>query len=102
MTDYIHNVPGRLRIKSIAIKNDRCAAETITKLLQGLPGIDRIALNRETGSCLINYDPRMATGDHIASLLSREGYFNPVEAVTNDECILSAAARLLSFMTAFL
>jgi hypothetical protein len=34
-------------------------------------------------------------------LLSREGYFDPSEAITNDEYIRNGAARLLSPLVAF-
>lgn len=102
MTYYIHNVPGRLRIKTPAAKNNAYVADTIKDLLHTVSGVDNVAVNQTTGSCLVNYDPVRAKQDDIVNVLTQQGYFDPSKAVTNDQYINHAASKVLSFLAALL
>lgn len=100
MTYYIHNVPGRLRIVSPVVKHDEEAAARIVRVLQAVTGVESVAASVATGSCLIHYDPAMAGPDDLMPVLSREGYFDPSRAITNDEYIRNGATKFFSLLAA--
>ena len=87
---YIHNVPGRLRIRSEAIKKNRNAADSVRGALSLLPGIGIVEINLITGSILINYNKQVVNYEDILCLLNRRGYFNRDKALTNDARIENA------------
>jgi len=102
MTCYMHHVPGRLRIRTPLVKNNKNAATEVERLLLTMPGVDDVTITLTTGSCLVKYDPSMTKRDDIISLLSGEGYFDRSKAVTNDEYFEGIASKLLSFAVAFI
>ena len=53
MSDYIHHVPGRLRIKTGRLRYAECQAKLAGKLGE-LPGIDSYRHNSRIGSVLIH------------------------------------------------
>ncbi|MCX7794143.1 MAG: hypothetical protein N2257_07065 [Thermodesulfovibrionales bacterium] len=93
MNYYIHNIPGRLRIKSPVIKNNRSAADDIRKSLSSLYGIATVEINMITGSLLVNYNHKMIKHTDIIDILERKGYFDSSKAITNDEYIHKAASK---------
>ncbi|MGD0230236.1 MAG: HMA2 domain-containing protein [Syntrophorhabdales bacterium] len=99
---YMHDLPGRLRIKTPLMKNNRDAACAVEGLLLAMAGVAGVAINPTTGSCLVNYDPKKAKRDDILSVLVRTGYFDPSKAVTNDQYIHEAATKVLSLIAAFI
>ncbi|OGW50538.1 MAG: hypothetical protein A2Z50_05530 [Nitrospirae bacterium RBG_19FT_COMBO_42_15] len=94
MSYYIHNVPGRLRIKTPLIKKNQSIAEDVKNLLRPIIGISSTSFNLITGSIVINYDPKVITSKEIVSTLNYAGYFDLSKAVTNDEYIKTAAASM--------
>ena len=102
MNYYVHDVPGRLRIRSPHVKNNRGAAGEVENLILGVVGVNDVAINLTTGSCLVNYDPKAAKRDDIISVLHREGYFDPSRAMTNDEYICKATEKFLNLLTTFI
>ena len=93
MSYYIHNVPGRLRIKSPSIKKNVNVANELKKALSTMNGIATVDINLTTGSLLVNYNPKMANHKDIISVLQRKGYFDTTKAATNDEYIHTAASK---------
>ncbi len=100
MTYYVHNVPGRLRIKSPVVKHDGGAAAEMVRLLKASIGVKNVVVRVMTGSCLIHYDPAMTGPDDLVLALSKGGYFDPSQAITNDEHIRNVAAKLFSLLAA--
>jgi copper chaperone CopZ len=94
MSYYIHDIPGRLRIKTPLIKRNQSIAEDIQNLLKPIIGISSTSLNLVTGSIVINYEPRVITSKDIVNTLNYAGYFDLSKAVTNDEYIKTAAASM--------
>ena len=90
MSYYVHQVPGRLRIKSPSIKGNQKEAVVVEDLLQQMDGIKSTAVNTLTGSVVVNYDSRMVTDHTIIARLTDLGHFNPAQAKTNDEYIQGA------------
>lgn len=93
MSYYIHNVPGRLRIKSPVIKNNKTVADELRKNLSILYGIATVDINLITGSLLINYNPKVIKYIDIVEILQRKGYFDMSKAITNDEYLYRAASK---------
>ena len=93
MSHYIHNVPGRLRVKSPAVKRNQDAADEIKKSLSTLQGIATVDINLTTGSILVNYNAKTIHHEDIVRLLQRKGYFDPSKAINNDEYIHQAASK---------
>ena len=102
MTYYIHDVPGRLRIRTPHVKNNEDTATKLENLLSQMAGVNNIDINLMTGSCLVKYDPSTASPTDIVTLFTEEGYFDPSRAVTNDEYINDAASKVMSFLSAFI
>ena len=98
MNYYIHNVPGRLRIKSPVIKKNENASYEVRKSLSALNGIATVEVNLTTGSLLINYNHKVVRHEDIVNLLERKGYFDRSKAVTHDEYIHGAASKAGSFI----
>ncbi len=93
MSYYMHNVPGRLRIKSPLLKRNRGAADELKKALSTMQGIAAVDFNPTTGSLLINYNHRTTRHQDIVKLLERKGYFDSTKAATNDQYINYAAEK---------
>ncbi|HAM49275.1 MAG TPA: hypothetical protein DCP92_00725 [Nitrospiraceae bacterium] len=93
MSYYMHSVPGRLRVKSPAVKRNDDAAGEIRKTLSTMNGIATVDINVVTGSILINYNPKTIHYNDIVSLLERKGYFDTSRALTNDQFIHRAASQ---------
>lgn len=93
MSYYMHNVPGRLRIKSPIIKNNKNVADELKKTLSMLHGIAAVDINLTTGSLLVNYNSKSIKHIDIVDILQRNGYFDASKAVTNDEYLHKAASK---------
>jgi len=102
MTYYIHDIPGRLRIRSPAVKDNDLAKREIPGLLGSFSGIESIVVNTATGSFLIRYDPSRVSGRDIMAMLTEHGYFDPREATTNDEYLRNASAKAFSMVLTLL
>jgi copper chaperone CopZ len=86
-------VPGRLRLKTPAVKKNKDAADEIKKILSTMNGIATVDINLTTGSILINYNPKAIQNKDIISALQRKGYFDSSKAITNDQYIQRAASK---------
>jgi hypothetical protein len=98
MSYYLHDIPGRLRIKTPAVKNNPKAADDIKNLLATLRGVNSMEFNLTTGSILIYYHPDKLHQGSIIDLLCDKGYFDQSKAVTNDQVIKSAAEGTIRFL----
>ncbi|MFZ3064047.1 MAG: HMA2 domain-containing protein [Nitrospirota bacterium] len=94
MSYYIHNIPGRLRIKTPLIKKNQSIAEDVKNLLRPIIGISSTSFNLITGSIVINYNHKVITSKEIVNTLNYAGYFDLSKAITNDEYIKTAAASM--------
>ena len=120
---YLHEVPGRLRIKIPLLKRNPERAAELRKLLRRVAGITSTSTSTVTGSVTINYDRDIVRPNSILNLLAHENYidlgeaisgYKPAEAVVSNvgktvsKALLSLALERalqgssLSFITAFL
>jgi len=76
MEFYIHEVPGRLRLKIPGLKKNSQIACDIDQSLKNLPGIFSSSANTVTGSLTLHYDTQLIRLDAIVSILMREGHLD--------------------------
>lgn len=98
MSYYIHQIPGRLRIKSPLIKRNQSAAQTVEGLVAGICGVRSVAVNIVTGSIVIRYNFRAVSSGTILNVLKCNGYFDPSKAVTHDQVIQTAVSNAGCFL----
>ncbi|MBF0179017.1 MAG: heavy-metal-associated domain-containing protein [Magnetococcales bacterium] len=73
MNEYIHHVPGRLRIRSPHIRDHAALEATITTALAGLPGILAWRVNPLAGSIVVQYEPQAVTMDALLEACRTHG-----------------------------
>jgi Heavy metal associated domain 2 len=96
---YLHEVPGRVRIKVPALKRNPHAAHTLQGLLKRASGVESVAVNTVTGSVLVQFDPMVITSRTIVALVAREGYLEfaaPVSKRNHEDSVGSQFAMAAS------
>jgi hypothetical protein len=93
MNYYIHNVPGRLRIKIPSIRRNPAKCGAVQELLMHLDGVERIQLTELTGSVVINYDAQKIEPQDMIDFLKDNGYFDGAKAISHDAHIQTAASE---------
>jgi hypothetical protein len=98
MSDYVHSIPGRLRVKSAVIKKNPGEAKRAQRLLKSIRGVQSSEVNVLTGSVLILYDPTRLSADVLLQRLASAGYFEVPASVTHGDVIhsvLTGAGRVI-------
>ena len=72
MTDYLHHVPGRLRVRARSLRCDPAARAATLRKLQAKDGIRSVRLNPKAGSVTIFYDVDAVAGQQILDFLQAE------------------------------
>jgi len=93
MNYYLHNVPGRLRIKIPMVKRSRPSARRVEGLMKQLRGINSTAVNTTTGSVMVLYDQETISSDLILNTLENEGLFDSSKALSCDQYIHETASK---------
>lgn len=65
----------------------------LRELLGNLSGIRETTVNPVTGSAVITYDPSRLTSKAILDTLAENRFFDPAQAVNNDQYLNSAAEK---------
>jgi copper chaperone CopZ len=94
MAYYIHNIPGRLRVKTPLIKGNNNAATELQRILDKIEGIDSTSVNTLTGSVIINYNTRSLSSDTLIDTLKDEGYLDLSKVETNDDYVEAAVSKV--------
>jgi hypothetical protein len=71
--DLVHHVPGRLRLRSFAFKNNAAAFEPIRRQLAEIQGLISCAWNPCTGSIVLKYDRASILPTEIIKVISAYG-----------------------------
>ena len=98
MNYYVHNVPGRLRIKTPMVKRSKSSARCVEGLMKQLRGITSIVVNTTTGSVVVLYDREIISSNLILNTLENEGLFDSSKAVSCDQYINEAASKAGQFL----
>jgi hypothetical protein len=93
MDYYVHQVPGRLRVKVPLIKNQPAKCALIKDALSGHQGIQRIRVNHLTGSVVVNYDPSAIDENCILNVLDYEEFLDSTRVVRSNANLDRAATR---------
>lgn len=86
MLEYIHFVPGRLRLKISQMRDPRRAAQA-EAYLGAIPLVKSAAANPITGSLTITFDGRRLSVEALWEALRMQGYVSgcwPEAATSND------------------
>ncbi|MGD1999151.1 MAG: hypothetical protein PVG81_11090 [Desulfobacterales bacterium] len=83
MNVYLHNVPGRLRVKIPSIKHMNYKARKVESLFEFREGIERVRANALTGSLTINYDPERVSVDQLLAVLREHGHLETDQSLVN-------------------
>jgi hypothetical protein len=81
MTAYIHVVPGRLRVKSPAIRQNQLKAGEARTLVEALHGVSSAETNLLTGSIIVRFDPREISYHEILTALQQANFITPWNGV---------------------
>jgi hypothetical protein len=69
----VHHVPGRMRLRSPALKGDGFAIGELRFRLAEIAGLTSLTGNPCTGSFLLEYDPAIVTPDELVEALAIRG-----------------------------
>ena len=70
---FVHDIPGRLRVKIEYLKNHPERLKEISTLLD-VPGVFRVKSNALTGSTVVEYDPDLVSSGSLLDILKTNGY----------------------------
>lgn len=70
MSNYVHHIPGRVRIRVNEIKRNEARALSLKRMIEDAEGVRSVEVNSLTGSVLIRYDTASTDSN---SLLRRLG-----------------------------
>lgn len=65
MNQYIHHMPGRVRIKNPMFQNNTAVLDQVRKSFESLSGIEYITTNPFSGSIVIHYDKAVIDQEQI-------------------------------------
>ena len=83
MGDYVHSVPGRLRIKVPGIKRNPELCRNILHLIMDLDGVHHVSTNQITGSVTVRYDDKQLYAASILAFLMKNGFLGDSNALMN-------------------
>jgi hypothetical protein len=73
VSQYIHHVPGRLRVKTKAFYGHSAKVQVAQKTLQTLKGVLAVTVNPRAGSMTVHYDPKHCAQLDLLAVLERVG-----------------------------
>jgi len=94
MSYYVHELPGRLRIKIPCLKRNPKRAIEIRNLLRNISGIRSVSVNTVTGSVIVQFSPEVVKSHSILMLLSQEGCIDLSMAISTEKYMESALTKL--------
>ncbi len=77
MSCYVHDVPGRLRVRMPETKGNAIIASKLVNRLNALEGITSVKANAVTGSILIRYDARIVNAAACLAILNIQARRQP-------------------------
>lgn len=89
MKYYLHHVPGRLRVRIPALRNNGVKIDEVKGLLH-VNGSRNVAVNPLTGSVTVTYDPAIVRAEELLYRLKSAGYFREDQVVTIDSQLRQA------------
>jgi hypothetical protein len=79
--EYIHHVPGRLRVRVPEVRRNPTAAASLEQVLQDTPGVRSVEARELTGSVVILYDRSRTNAIAVVRILDdHRGRFQSADA----------------------
>lgn len=75
--EYMHQVPGRIRVRSPRLKNNTRRATEVRSRLMFLPGIMSVDTNPLTGSLTVRFDESATSSEALLTTLQQQGFSAP-------------------------
>ena len=66
--EVLHAIPGRVRLRVRGLKGDAVGARRLEREVASMPGVKVAAANAKTGTLLLQYDPRIMTGEPFGTV----------------------------------
>jgi copper chaperone CopZ len=85
MKYYVHQVPGRLRIKIPSLRSSAEQAQKIQGVLEELNGVESASANPVTGSVLVLYDRETVDSEEILEALEDRGYLDKSSIMSSQD-----------------
>lgn len=98
MTYYVHNVPGRLRVRIPMVKGSSARAKDVESLLAHVFGVKSSTVSTLTGSVTINYDANLIDAESVLNVLRQRGYYDPTKVLGADRVIEGKIQKTSEFI----
>ena len=69
MTEYLHEVPGRLRVRSKLFRSDIATRNSALRKLRAMDGVSSVRLNHKAGSVTVYYNVDILSSQQILEFL---------------------------------
>jgi copper chaperone CopZ len=99
MACYVHDLPGRMRLKIPAMKRNAQVANKIRNLLEQLHGVSSTVVNLVTGSIVIHFDANRISSRDILGHLARRGFVDPGKCLSSEEYISRALSQVGQYLS---
>jgi hypothetical protein len=83
MSCYVHNVPGRLRVRTTKLKYSIDYASVLCQELEQIEGVKKIEYNPKAGSLIIFYDVQILSSEDILYQLHKTELLKNCPVSTN-------------------
>lgn len=93
MSYYVHDVPGRLRIKSPTLKYNQKQCQSTRELLSVITGVVDVKVNLSTGSATVYYDKDILASSTILNELVQKKIINRPKITKSDPFIANVASE---------
>jgi copper chaperone CopZ len=90
---YVHDLPGRLRVRIPATKGNSISAEKLVNRINALEGIASVDANPVTGSILIRYDTAIINAAACLAVLNHATVWEPARPIAVQSRLASKMAE---------
>jgi hypothetical protein len=73
MIDYIHDTPGRLRVRCSALRKDQTKAAALKTHLAAVAGVTAVEVSQRTGSVTTHYNPAATRAAVLMNIMEAHG-----------------------------
>ena len=98
MNYYVHDVPGRIRVKTASVKGNPGLAQKVEEFISVLDGVTTVQANPVTGSVLVHYRPEIVGADQVLDSLREQGHFDPAKATTWEQYAQEKVSKTFQFI----
>jgi hypothetical protein len=95
LVNYIHDLPGRLRVRSATIKRNPREAQRIHAAVSAMEGVSAVEVNLRTGSLTVAYAIEETSSLRLLGALDGMGYTLPVTSPRPSEALARVGERVV-------